>query len=433
MSTPVAQQSLKNWKAPFFTIWTGQAFSLLGSQLVQFALVWWLTKTTGSATVLATATLVALLPQVLLGPLAGALIDRWNRRLVMILADSLIALATVVLALLFWSGNVQVWHVYLLMFIRSLAGGFHWPTMQASTSLMVPKVHLSRIQGLNQMLTGGMSIIAAPLGALLLEVLPMQGVLAIDIGTALLAIVPLLFISIPQPERSMGQQLNDAKPSVWQDFRAGLKYVWGWPGLMMILVMAALINLLVTPAFSLLPILVTKQFSGQAMQLAYVESAWGIGMFLGGLILSAWGGFRRRVITSLVGLILMGIGLAGVGLTPSWAFGLAVGFVFFAGIMNPIVNGPLFAVLQSVVEPEMQGRVFTLIMSVSMAMTPLGLLIAGPLADVLGPRAWFVVGGVATALMGIVGFFIPSIMHLEDDRPAQAEISQAVLATNPGD
>ena len=433
MNTAAAQQSLKNWKAPFFTIWTGQAFSLLGSQLVQFALVWWLTKTTGSATVLATATLVALLPQVLLGPLAGALIDRWNRRLVMIMADSLIALATVGLALLFWIGNVQVWHVYLLMFIRSLAGGFHWPAMQASTSLMVPKEHLSRIQGLNQMLTGGMSIIAAPLGALLLEVLPMQGVLAIDIGTALLAVVPLLFISIPQPERSMGQQLNDTKPSVWQDFRAGLKYVWGWPGLMMILVMAALINLLVTPAFSLLPILVTKQFGGQAMQLAYVESAWGIGMFLGGLILSAWGGFRRRVITSLVGLILMGIGLAGVGLTPSWAFGLAVGFVFFAGIMNPIVNGPLFAVLQSVVEPEMQGRVFTLIMSVSMAMTPLGLLIAGPLADVLGPPAWFVVGGVATALMGIVGFFIPAIMHIEDDRPTQAEVSQAVLTTSPGD
>jgi DHA3 family macrolide efflux protein-like MFS transporter len=231
----------------------------------------------------------------------------------------------------------------------------------------------------------------------------------------------------------MGQQLNDTKPSVWQDFRAGLKYVWGWPGLMMILVMAALINLLVTPAFSLLPILVTKQFGGQAMQLAYVESAWGIGMFLGGLILSAWGGFRRRVITSMVGLILMGIGLAGVGLTPSWAFGLAVGFVFFAGIMNPIVNGPLFAVLQSVVEPEMQGRVFTLIMSVSMAMTPLGLLIAGPLADVLGPPAWFVVGGVATALMGIVGFFIPAIMHIEDDRPTQAEVSQAVLTTSPGD
>ena len=433
MSTTIAQQSSKRWKAPFFTIWTGQAFSLLGSQLVQFALVWWLKKTTGSATVLATATLVALLPQVLLGPLVGALVDRWNRRLVMIVADSLIALATVGLALLFWSGKVEVWHVYVLMFIRSLAGGFHWPAMQASTSLMVPKEHLSRVQGLNQMLNGGMSIIAAPLGALLLEVLPIQGVLAIDIGTAMLAIVPLLFIPVPQPERKAVQQPGEAKPSVWQDFTAGLKYVRGWPGLMMILAMAAVINLLVTPAFSLLPILVTKHFGGQALQLAWLESAWGIGMFLGGMILSAWGGFRRRVITSLVGLIFMGLGLVGLGLTPAAAFGLAVGCVFFAGMMNPIVNGPLFAVLQSVVEPEMQGRVFTLIMSVSMAMTPLGLIIAGPLADVLGPQAWFVVGGIATVLMGVVGFFIPAIMHIEDDRPTQAQAEEPALVSGSGD
>jgi DHA3 family macrolide efflux protein-like MFS transporter len=222
------------WAAKFFTIWTGQAFSLLGSALVQFALVWWLTRTTGSATVLATATLVALLPQVLLGPLAGALVDRWNRRLVMIVADTSIALATIGLALLFWSGDIQVWHVYVLMFIRSLAGAFHWPAMQASTSLMVPREHLSRIQGLNQMLQGGMNILAAPLGALLLEVLPMQGVLAIDVVTALLAVLPLLFIAVPQPQRSAEAQPHASKPSVWQDLKAGFRYVWSWPGMVMI-------------------------------------------------------------------------------------------------------------------------------------------------------------------------------------------------------
>ncbi|MCK4977843.1 MAG: MFS transporter, partial [Anaerolineales bacterium] len=171
----------KNWAAPFFTIWTGQAFSLLGSQLVQFALIWWLTKTTGSATVLATASLVGLLPQVLLGPIAGTFVDRWSRRVTMIIADGIIALATVLLAYLFWSGVVQIWHVYLLMFVRSMAGSFHWPAMQASTSLMVPKEHFSRIQGLNQILNGGMNIISAPLGALLLEVLSIQGVLSIDV------------------------------------------------------------------------------------------------------------------------------------------------------------------------------------------------------------------------------------------------------------
>jgi DHA3 family macrolide efflux protein-like MFS transporter len=153
------------------------------------------------------------------------------------------------------------------------------------------------------------------------------------------------------------------------------------------------------------------------MQLAWMDSAWGVGMLLGGLILSAWGGFRRRVLTSLVGLVFMGLGLTGIGLTPAYAFGLAVACTFFAGMMNPIVNGPLFAVLQTVVEPEMQGRVFTLIMSVSSAMTPLGLIIAGPLVDVLGPRSWFVIGGIVTMLMGVAAFFVPAITRIEEGRP----------------
>ncbi|UCH61251.1 MAG: MFS transporter, partial [Anaerolineales bacterium] len=187
----------QKWALPFFTIWSGQTISLLGSQLVQFALIWWLTKATGSATVLATASLIGMLPQVFIMPVAGALVDRWSRRVTMMVADSLIALMTVLLAVLFWRGEVQIWQVYLLMFIRSAAGGFHWSAMQASTSLMVPQKQLSRIQGINQMTNGGLNIISAPLGALLLEVLPVQGVLAIDVGTALLAIAPLFFIPVP--------------------------------------------------------------------------------------------------------------------------------------------------------------------------------------------------------------------------------------------
>jgi DHA3 family macrolide efflux protein-like MFS transporter len=188
MENAAQDKSSTKWAFPFFTIWTGQAISLLGSQLVQFALIWWLTKTTGSGTVLALASLVGLVPQILLGPLIGTLVDRWNRRVVMIVADSIIALATAGLALLFWNGNIQIWHVYALMFIRSLAGGFHFTSMQASTSLMVPKEHLSRVQGLNQMLNGGMNIISAPLGALLLEILSIQGILSIDVLSALFAI-----------------------------------------------------------------------------------------------------------------------------------------------------------------------------------------------------------------------------------------------------
>jgi DHA3 family macrolide efflux protein-like MFS transporter len=422
----------KKWAPPFFIIWSGQAVSLLGSQLVQFALIWWLTKTTGSATVLATATLVGILPQVLLGPLAGALVDRWNRRMVMIVADSLVALATFGLAVLFWSGSIQIWHVYLLMFLRGLGEGFHWTAMQASTSLMVPNEHLSRIQGLNQMLNGAMNIGSAPLGALLLVVFPMQNILMIDIVTAAVAITTLFITPIPQPERYTTPENGAGKVSLWEDMRAGFNYVRTWPGLVMIMVMATLINLLLTPASSLMPILVTDHFGGQALQLAWMESAWGIGVVVGGLTLSAWGGFRRRVITSLLGLLLLGAVMSLIGFTPGWAFWLAVSLMFVAGFCNPIVNGPLFAVIQAVVAPDMQGRVFTLILSVASAMTPLGLLIAGPTADLFGVRSWYVVGGFITALLGAGAFFIPAILNIEEDRRnVETQVGSEIQTRNP--
>ncbi len=402
---------------PFFTIWTGQAFSLLGSQLVQFALVWWLTKTTGSATVLAFATTMALLPQIFLSPFAGALVDRWNRRRVLMVADGAIALATVLLAALYAMDVVQVWHIYALMLIRSAGGAFHWPAMQASTTLMVPEKHLSRIAGLNQTLFGIANIAAPPLGALLLEILPMQGILAIDVGTAMLAIAPLFFIHIPQPEPTDTALTPQGRPSVLTDMREGLRFVRGWPGMMMIICIAALINLLVNPAFSLIPIMVTKHFGGGASEFAWMQSAWGIGLVLGGLTLGVWGGFKRRTITAMLALILMGVGITVLGLAPAAALMLAIGAMFFAGFMNPIVNGSLFAVLQTTVPPDMQGRIFTLVLSGATAMSPLGLAIAGPVADALGVQFWFLTAGIVTAAVGLAAFFVPAIMRIEDGSP----------------
>ena len=196
-----SQTENKNWAPRFFTIWTGQAFSLFGSQLVQFALIWWLTQKSGSATVLALATLVGMLPQIVLGPFAGAIVDRSNRRMIMIIADTGIALFTLLLIYLFATDQVQIWHVYVVMAIRSLGGAFHYPAMAASTPLMVPEAQLTRISGLNQTLQGLMALIAPPAGAFLLGVLPTQGVLFVDVGTALLAILPLFFINIPQPAK----------------------------------------------------------------------------------------------------------------------------------------------------------------------------------------------------------------------------------------
>jgi DHA3 family macrolide efflux protein-like MFS transporter len=416
MTDSLAESQPVRWAPRFFAIWTGQAFSLLGSMLVQFALVWWLTQTTGSATVLAMATLVAVLPGIVIGPFAGALVDRWNRRLIMIVADSLIALVTLWLIYLYAIGRMQVWQVYVAMFLRAALGGFHWPAMQSSTSLMVPKEHLARVAGLNQTMMGVMNIISPPLGALLLSVLPLGKVLAVDIVTAGLAVLPLLFVAIPQPERSAPAEAQGAgRASVWADLRAGLRYVASWPGLLAILVMAMAINFVVNPAFSLMPILVTKYFGLGALQLGWLESVWGIGVVVGGLVLSVWGGFKHRVVTSLLGIVGMGIGTLIVGLSPAGAFGMALIGMLVAGFMNPIVNGPFMAVMQSSVAPEMQGRVFSLIQSASLAMMPLSLLIAGPLADKLGVRVWYLAGGVLCIAIGALAFAVPAIMQVEEN------------------
>lgn len=422
----------QRWKLPFFIIWAGEAISLIGSNLAQFALVWWLTETTGSATVLATATLFAMLPGIILGPVAGAFVDRTDRRKVMIVSDAVSALAAACLAYLFMIGAIQIWHVYLIMFIRSVAGTFQWPAMQASTSLMVPNEHLGRIAGLNQTMQGSLNIISPPLGALLLSIIPLHGIMAIDVVTAAIAIIPLCFIMIPQPQRITEGNNTAEKSSLWADMREGFLYVRRWPGLLGLLLMATLINFLVNPAFSLLPILVTQHFRGQALELSWMNSVNGAGIILGGVILGVWGGFRRRIMTTLAGLIGMGIATAVLGVIPANGFWIAVGAMGIVGLMQPITNGPIMALFQSIVAPEMQGRVFTLIGSLASAMTPLGLLIAGPVSDWFGVRAWYLVGGIICVLMGALGFSIRAISHLEDghmsNNPQSPEEIQALSA-----
>ncbi len=413
-------QGTRKWAGPFFTIWTGQAISLLGSQMVQFGLIWWLTKTTSSATVLTTATLVGMLPGVLLGPVVGALVDRWNRRKIMLFADGGIALVTLILAYIFFMGWARVWMVYLALFLRALGGGFHSPAMSSSTSLMVPNEYLTRVQGLNSSLYNGLNIISAPMGALLLEALDVEGVLMTDVISALFAIIPLLFIAIPQPSASQLSHEANLVSSVWEDFKKGLDYVRRWKGLVTLLSISLALNMIVGPAFSLLPLLVREHFGGGALQLGWFESAFGVGAVAGGLLLGVWGGFKKKIHTSLMGLIGLGLGMGLVGFAAADMMVLAIGANVIIGIMISLTNGPINAVLQSSVDPAMQGRVFALVTSLATAMTPLGLILAGPLSDLISIQFWFILGCLLTGFFGIGGYFNKSLQSLEDGREAQA-------------
>lgn len=402
-----------HWKRRFFTIWTGQAISQLGSQMVSFAIIWYLTKQTGSATVLSMASLFGILPAVILAPFAGTFVDRNNRKWIMIFSDLLIGLTRLFGVFLFATGRIQVWHIYLMIFLGSAAGAFQSPANSASSALMVPKKELSRVSGMNQVLNGALNIVGAPLGALLMSVTTIPVILVIDFATMLLAVIPLFFIPIPQPETKKDANGSEVKNSFFVDLKEGFQFIMTWPGLCMLILVVMMVNFIISPAMNLLPLLVNQHFGGTEVDLALFNSVFGVGMLVGGIILSAWGGFKKRILTAYMGLVFAGIGLGAIGVIPPTGFYIAIAFSGLSAIMFPLINGTFHAVLQASIPPEIQGRVTSLIGFGSMLAIPIGTAIAGPVSDAIGIQTWFVFGGIGMILSGILGFLVPIMRNLE--------------------
>jgi DHA3 family macrolide efflux protein-like MFS transporter len=377
-------------------LWISQAFSLVGSAVVEFALAWYLTKETGSSTVLATALLVALIPQIVLGPFIGPLVDRWDRKKIMIFSDLAIALMTVGLVILFYTGAIEIWHIYVAMVGRAIGQAFQFPAMQAAVPNIVPEKHLSRAAGLNQTLNGIINIAAPPMGAFLMEALPMQSVLAVDIGTAAFAIVCLFFITIPHPARTtLSPKLN-----IIGDMVQTLRYIWSTFGIRIMVLMVSIYCFFATPAYNLFPMLVYKHLGGDVLKLGWLNMLFGIGMILGGVVLGTWGGFKKRILTSASGSTLQGLLMICLGFTTINLFPMVAACMFLIGVGVSFASAPLTAILNSVVAKDMQGRVFSTMSSVSSAMIPLGLAVAGPVADAFGVRIiYFVAGTVLLCTM----------------------------------
>jgi MFS transporter, DHA3 family, macrolide efflux protein len=353
-----------------------------------------------------------MLPQIFLGPFVGALVDRWNRRWVLIIADSTITLATVVLVILFWIGLIQPWHIYIAMLIRSLGSAFHWPAMQATTSLMVPNEHLARIGGLNQSMEGLTQIMGPPLGALLMELLPIYSVLSVDILTAALAVIPLFFIAVPQPLKM--DQIKVVTPAVlWRDVKIGFRFVAAWPGLLVLLLTAILLNCLINPAFNLMPLMVTNYFHKDAWLLSEFQAASGLGMLVGGLSLGIWGGIKNRILLAFASMAVMGIFVIIIGFTPSNLFIIAVIAFFLVGASNTVQNASFFAAIQGKIPPQIQGRVFTMMSSTNRFLSPIALPVAAFLVSKLGIMFLFKFAGTAAIVGGLLSMLIPVLRNFE--------------------
>jgi MFS transporter, DHA3 family, macrolide efflux protein len=410
--TSIGVAETERWQPRFWAIWLGQGFSLVGSALTNFVLVWWITSSTGSPSAVAIAGIVAMLPQALFAPLGGAVADRYSRRLVMIIADVITTTCMLILIALFATGNIQIWHAYTLMFVRSTMQAFQQPASSASTPMLVPASWLERAAGLNQLLFGLMSIAAAPLGALALGFLPIQGALLIDVVTAVLGITPLLIYKIPQVRNP-----DAHNSSLAADLRTGVRYVARWPGMRRLILVLAFVVFIVMPVFSLMPLLITTHYKGGVNQVALMEGLAGAGMIGGGALMTVWRGFKNRMVTLLVAFGLS-CGTAAFGaVVPASMFWVAVLGYFLSGATYSIGNVPMMAMIQSSVPNQMLGRVNALINTVMGFAGPVGMLVMGALAEAAGIRAVFIFGGGASALLCFAALLSKPLLRFEQDAP----------------
>ena len=397
----------ENWKRTFGRIWTGQLFSTLTSSIVGFAVVFWLSIKTESAEVLAYAMIAALLPQIMFGLFTGVFVDRWNRKLIMIAADSFIAVCTAVLCLLFYFDIIEVWHVYILLALRSTGSAFHIPSMQASIPLLAPESQLMRIAGINQIIYAISNIAGPALGALLITLLEMPYVLMLDIIGAVIACVTLLFVTIPNPHK------NKEERHIFSEIKEGIKAIFEQRGLGWLLLFDVSVMFFIIPISALFPLMTLKYFMGNAFHMSLVEIAWGIGSLLGGVIIGLHQIKSMNKVILIIGMnTIIGLTFLLSGLLPQSAFIWFAILTAIGGIGGAVWNGAFVVILQTRIDNSVLGRVFSTYDSLILLPSIPGLLATGYIAETIGLADAFVISGGIICLLSIILYAIPSVKHL---------------------
>lgn len=396
---------MNNWKRTFAIIWSGQLVSILSSSVVGYAIIFWLSIETRSAEILAIAAMAAILPQSVLGLFTGVYIDRWNRKLVMIVSDIFIALATLVLVILFFYGKVEPWHVYFLAAARSVGQAFHMPAMQASIPLLAPESQLMRIAGVNQMIQSISSIGGPAIGALLITLLDMRYVLMFDIAGALLAVGSLLMVHIPNPDKTGDLK----KPHVFRELKEGLNEIYKDKGLTWLFLMGVIAMFFIMPIAVMFPLMTLDHFKGTVWHMSIVEIFWGAGMLAGGALAGINKLDYNKALMICYMYLIFGFTFFFSGVLPQNGFVWFVTLTAIGGVSTSIYNAAFTSLLQVKINPAMLGRVFSTYMSLTMFPSMIGLLGTGFIADRIGLINAFLICGAVNFAIGIVSIFIPSI------------------------
>lgn len=434
----------------FVVVWIGQIVSVLASGMTQFALTLWVYEQTESAMALAGMQVAFITPFLLMSPLAGVWVDRYNRKLMMMVSDLVAAIGTVLMLVFYSMGILQIWHLYLVSALIGIGNTFQWPAYSAAISTMVSKEQYGRANGMMSLMEAGPGVFAPILAGALLPVIGFNGILMIDLGTFLFAIGALLLVFIPQPEKTVEGQKGSG--TMLSEAWYGFKYIFERPSLLGLQLIFLFGNLFSGMAFTLMAPMILARTDTNELIFGSVQSVMAIGGVAGGILMSVWGGFKRRVhgvlggwmATSFFGMVLMGVGK---GLTLWLPAGIGM------SIFGALINASNQAIWQSKVAPDVQGRVFSARRLIAWLTNPISPLIAGALADYVmepamatdstlasvfgglvgtGPGSGmgllFVFCGVAAGLVGLTGYFIPAIRNAEDLLPDHDELEKAVPA-----
>ena len=429
----------------FTIVWAGQLISLLGTGMTQFAITIWAWQTTGIATTLALVGFFTAVPQILTSPLAGAIVDRYDRKHVMILSDLAAGIATIALLLLYSTGNLQVWHLYAASAFSGAFGAFQFPAYSATVSTMLPKEQYGRASGMIALAEAASGIVAPISAGILLNVIGIGGIMAIDVFTFIVAIGALLVIYIPQPH--LEEAAKAERGSIWEDSVFGFKYIYERRGLLGLLTVFLLLNFILSFSFTLFAPMILARTGDDTLILGAVQSAFGVGGIVGGVLMSAWGGPKKKINGVILGMTITSLITCFFGIGRNMTLWAPTAFLVMAFL--PILNGSSQAIWQSKVPPEMQGRVFATRSLIARVASPISMAITGPLADWVfepammpggslvpvfgwlvgtGPGAGiavlFVVMGVFGSITSLVGYSIRSIRDLETLIPDHDAVSR---------
>ena len=393
---------MPGWKQRVSIFLVGQTISTFGSLLVQYALLWHLTLTTKSGVVLALAAVFGFLPQAIVSIFAGVWADRMNRKVMIILADSAIALATLALAFVMLSGTDDLWLIFLVMAVRSVGAGVQMPAISALLPQIVPTDKLVRVNGINSSVQSSLLIFAPVAAAGIYATVSLSAILFIDAVTAVIGLSMLVAVSVP----TLSRAANKEKPSYFTDLRDGFTYIFGNSLVRWVITIYSIVFLFLVAPSNLFPLMLVRSFDADVWLLTIFELAFGLGMVAGGALIAV---FATKVdrLGAIVGTsIFFGVLNVGLGFTTNVIVFYAV--IFLMGLAVPAFSTSAMTLLQETVEPERQGRVFGFLGIIMAVAMPLGMAILGPLADVMPVETLLVVSGILTMAIVTIAVVLPA-------------------------